>query len=120
MKDKRYKGRTNGERYEHRAIAAKALGRSLRGTEEVHHVDGRLNNDNLVICPDHAYHMLLHIRQRAFDACGNYNCRKCSICKQWDDPSNLRIYNKNTGSNLVSIVHRACNALRAKRLRRGA
>lgn len=53
---------------EHLLVAERALGRLLRGSEEVHHVDrNRANNDpgNLVICPDRAYHMLLHRRERA-------------------------------------------------------
>jgi hypothetical protein len=53
--------------YEHFLVAEKALGRFLKHPEEVHHVDGNPANNtpsNLVVCPNRAYHMLLHRRQR--------------------------------------------------------
>lgn len=51
----------------HRYEAEQALGKKLPKNACVHHVDGnRLNNNhsNLVICPSHAYHTLLHSRAR--------------------------------------------------------
>jgi hypothetical protein len=112
-------------RYEHQHIAKKALGRRLKSPEEVHHIDkDQSNNDpaNLVICPDHTYHMLLHIRQDAFEACGNYDYRKCEICKQYDDLKNLKVYKRTTGTstNLVRIVHTACNRRYAYSYRNGS
>jgi hypothetical protein len=52
-----------GRVYEHILVAEKALGHYLPGSAEIHHLnfdrsDNR--NANLVICQDHAYHMLLH------------------------------------------------------------
>lgn len=74
---------SNG-RLEHVQIAEQALGRKLRGVEEVHHVDGdSLNNrrSNLVICQDRAYHSLLHVRTRVVKAGGNPNTQKiCNAC----------------------------------------
>lgn len=89
---------------EHILIAEKALGRKLPEGVEIHHVDGNgFNNspNNLVICPDSAYHNLLHQRQRAFDACGNYNWRKCPYCKQYDDPANLVFHKGNQPAHLT-------------------
>lgn len=76
-------------------IAERVLGKPLPTGAEVHHVDENPKNnrnDNLVICPDHSYHRLLHRRTNALNACGNADWRKCNYCKQWDDPANLRIY----------------------------
>lgn len=79
----------------HRVIAEKVLGKKLPAGAEVHHWDGnRKNNDhaNLVICPSNEYHVLMHSRQAALAACGDANKRRCTICKQWDDPANLKQY----------------------------
>jgi|SRR5882672_879916 len=64
---------------------------SLEGVV-LHYVDGNNSNrvpENVVVCPDHAYHSLLVQRTRAYEACGNADWIKCNICKQYDDPKNL-------------------------------
>lgn len=92
----------------HRVVAERALGRPLRRPEEVHHVDAnKLNNDgpNLVICPDRAYHMLLHRRTRALDACGHAGWLKCGYCKRYDAPENIW-----GGHKGVTPRHAVCSA----------
>lgn len=89
----------------HRKIVEDILGKKLPNGAVVHHVDhDRLNNSpsNLVVCPNAAYHNLLHIRERALKASGNPNYRKCNYCKKWDDPKNLTIGTSNA-------YHRLCN-----------
>ena len=91
--------------HEHILIAEKVLSRRLKNKEQVHHVDENgLNNkpSNLVICPDAAYHRLLHRRQAAMNACGNPSYRKCVHCKKWDDPERMYIGSSN--------FHRECHA----------
>ena len=86
-------GKNNVYKFAHVFAAEKVLGRNLRGTEEVHHVNGDRSynkNSNLVICPDRAYHMLLHVRARALDECGNAGYKKCIYCHQYDSPENQR------------------------------
>ena len=92
----------------HIHIAEKALGRPIPKGARVHHADeNKLNNDpsNLVICPDHSYHMLLHKRIRAMQATGDPNMRKCVICKEWDQPENL-VY----APSVYSGKHKRCDA----------
>jgi hypothetical protein len=88
--DVRYDGRRT---YEHIAVAERALGKRLPEQAVVHHVN-EIKKDNrpgnLVVCPDEAYHRLLHTRMDARDACGNPNWRKCWHCQKYDDPSMLR------------------------------
>jgi len=61
----------NGERvYEHIHLAEKALGKKLPAKAIVHHMNEKAGDNhtpfNLVICPDQAYHKLLHKRAREY------------------------------------------------------
>ncbi len=98
-----YRGMGGGEPYHRMTIngvrkrthiwmAERALGRVIKRPLCVHH----MNEDHkssapvgLVICPDQGYHMLLHVRQRALDACGNANWLPCLFCKTYDAPENM-------------------------------
>lgn len=97
--------RANGNSvFEHVLVAERALGKFLPDRAVVHHHDGiRSHNTgaNLVICEDAAYHNLIHARQRAFEACGNPDWRRCNMCHQWDDPENMFVGNQVTR-------HRSC------------
>lgn len=70
----------------HMLIAESVLGYYPPKGVEVHHVDGNTRNNeksNLVICQDHAYHMLLHHRARVLAAGGDPNTdHVCGMCKQ--------------------------------------
>lgn len=79
----------------HVLIAERALGHRLPEGAQVHHVDEDRSNDaneNLVICPNAAYHQLLHKRTRAYNACGHADLVKCSVCQQYDKPERLTQY----------------------------
>lgn len=79
----RYKER--GGKKEHVFIAEQAIGHALPARAEVHHVDGDTHNNrpgNLVVCQDHRYHMLLHVRAKVIRAGGDPNRdRYCSDCQ---------------------------------------
>lgn len=97
--------------YEHILVAEHALGRFLPPKAVVHHVNGDTGdnaNTNLVICQDNTYHLLLHKRQRAYEASGHVDWRLCQYCKSYDDPANMYDHPTRT-----SAYHRAC--LRAAR-----
>lgn len=86
--------RVNGLGYVriHILVAEKAVGHFLAPPIVIHHLDenpANNANNNLVICPDSAYHNLLHQRLRAKKECGNPNWRKCNYCKKYDSPSNM-------------------------------
>lgn len=104
-------------RSQHVEIAEAALGRPLPPGAEIHHLNGIKDDnrpENLVVCPDHAYHFLLHARQRAMDACGNPNFRRCEICGEWDDPTDMYQRKSKSGQ-----WHRACgNKARVMRKQR--
>ena len=94
----------------HVAIVERILGKRLPANAVVHHADRNpLNNDpqNLVVCPNHTYHVLLHQRMDAWDACRKADWRKCWICKKYDDPSNLVIQTKKF--DYKTHYHRECN-----------
>ena len=94
----------NGYVFEHILMAEQALGKPLPKGAEIHHHGARDNNSQIVICQDHAYHMLLHRRMRALKACDHANWRKCAFCKQHDKPENLYI-----SPNDGLVFHRTCH-----------
>lgn len=105
----------NGVRkFDHVRIAENVLGKPLPKNAVVHHVneiktDNR--NENLVICPDKAYHNLIHARTDAINATGNPDSRKCKFCKNYDLLENLSIY-KSGNTNQYS--HAKCGNLYRK------
>ena len=104
----------------HKIIAERVLGRPLPKEACVHHIDGNglhNTNSNLVICPNQAYHALLHRRQRALDACGHAGWYKCVFCKQWDEPKNMNLYIPKDQTS-PRANHRECQAEYYARRRR--
>jgi len=97
-----------------RVLAEKAIGKPLPEKVQVHHFseDPRDNrNENLVVCENQAYHILLHRRKRAHEASGRAHWRRCVFCKEWDDPKNLYI-------NKGKVYHRTCRNKRLREQRR--
>ncbi len=105
--------RKNGvDHREHVEIVERILGMKLPSQAEIHHVNGDPSDnrvENLVVCEDRAYHMLLHQRMRARDACGNPNWRRCAFCKQYSDLKLMKFLN--TGM----AYHPSCRSQYRKR-----
>ena len=100
----------------HTFIAEKVLGRKLKKTETIHHIDeDRSNNknSNLVIC-ERSLHPLIHKRLNALKETGNVHSKICRYCHKYDDPNSMYVYPK-TGR----AFHRECQNKykRSKRLR---
>lgn len=84
------------KKFEHVIIAEDVLGKTLPKGAVVHHINGNRSdnrNENLVICPDRAYHNLLHARIDADNATGDPGSRKCRYCKRHDKKENLTLIN---------------------------
>jgi predicted NUDIX family phosphoesterase len=101
----------DGNKLAHVVVAERALGKELPLGAQVHHFNGVRSdnrNDNLVICQDAAYHALLHMRQKAMEACGDPSKRKCGYCKVWDEPEKMTCRrSKKQGDE---YRHRECHA----------
>jgi hypothetical protein len=105
------KNNKNGRIQEHIYVAERVLGKPLPAGSVVHHIDGNRSNnipENLIICENQIYHMLLHRRERALHECGHSGWRKCRYCCKYDDISNMKLY-KN-GKWWENYVHSKCNA----------
>ena len=106
-----------GSKLQHVVVAEKALGKPIPKGVEVHHVNGNRKDNsgaNLVLCPDRAYHVLLHMRQKALEACGDASKRRCTYCKQWDDVNSMTIRKSKLQGD--EYRHKACHtAYEAKR-----
>jgi HNH endonuclease len=91
---------------EHILVVERAMGKYLRLGAPVHHVDEDKTNNaptNLVACDSEQYHRLLHQRKRAYDACGDPNAQRCSVCGTYGDQPSF-----------VGGRHRECNARQAR------
>lgn len=103
----------NERKGEHVWIAESALGKPLTKGVEVHHFNEDKSDNspgNLVVCPDHAYHALLHLRSDALKASGNADYRRCTFCKEWDAPKNLTFASSGTRNKSPKIYHASCRS----------
>ena len=108
-----FKTKNRKTSYLHIEAAEAALGKPLPKGAEVHHINGDPSdnrNENLVICKDHKYHSLLHMRTEALEITGNANLRLCCVCQIYDNPARMR----SSGSR---VYHAKCMAFRSKRRR---
>jgi len=101
---------------EHILVAEGIIGKHLSAKTVIHHVDGNRQNNspnNLVICEDNNYHLLLHQRMNAFKFGGDKNMRKCIHCKKYDHPANLTICGN-------TVYHKSCEKAHGFDRRRAA
>jgi hypothetical protein len=100
----------------HVVIAEYVLGRELKNGEEVHHIDGNKRNNcknNLVICENRSYHLLLHYRQDALNATGDPNSKRCGICKEWGSAHQLSQIHRG-GVPKTWFYHKECAKIRSR------
>ena len=99
----------------HRAQVERILGRELPPEVVIHHWDndGENNtNSNLLVCPNESYHKIVHRRMNALEATGDANALKCTFCKQWDNPANIKV-------TKACSYHKSClNLYAAERYKR--
>lgn len=104
----KFRRRSPGDQaLEHTLVVERILGGRLPERAVIHHVnhDGHDNRpENLVVCPDHAYHAMLHRRERALDACGHADWRFCTFCKAYSPPAQVTV------SKYGQVYHKACKA----------
>lgn len=86
-----------------REKVSELLGHLLRGSADIH-----FHNDSTVVCEDRTYHKLLHQCTDALKVCGHANWRKCQICKEYDDPSNLNIKKRYKSVTATRVYHESC------------
>ena len=106
-----YKNGSGGKR-KHVNVAEAVLGRPMPDGAIVHHIDGnRRNNEkwNLAIFPSENYHQLIHLRQRALEASGNPEYRKCPFCKSWGNPKEMIVVGDVPKRN-KRYCHRKCKS----------
>jgi len=104
----------NGYAKSHILIAEKIIGKELPKKSVIHHPFGeKQNNKILVICENQGYHLLLHLREKAYTACGNASWRRCWVCKKYDTPANLYIRGSHSH-------HTSCHSNYYKKKREGA
>lgn len=77
--------RFGSKKHLHRWIVERVLGRKLKSTEIVHHINyNKLDNrrQNLLVCPNQAYHKLIHARTDMINSNINPNIYHfCSSCR---------------------------------------
>jgi hypothetical protein len=109
----RIAGKGGVRQLEHIAMAEKALGKPLPAGAHVHHVNGKPGDNhtpwNLVVCPDAAYHKLLHVRTAALDACGHADWRRCRFCGRYAPTENLRCKPAPRGYTTQTWEHVECS-----------
>lgn len=101
----------SGMVFEHILVVELAMGKQLRRSASVHHVNERKDdndNRNLVACDSNGYHLFLHMRQNALDACGHAGWRQCSHCSKYDDPSLLLPHSRY--GKISPLEHPACRS----------
>ena len=100
------RAQSNGYVREHILISEAAIGRPLPDSAQVHHYGHVSDNSKIIICENQEYHYLLHLRERAIEACGNPDFRKCKFCHEYDDIKNMYVnQSKHHGWN---VYHREC------------
>ena len=104
--------RPDGSIYAHVFVMSEILGRPLKEGEVVHHEDEDTRNNtpgNLMLFESQAEHLLYHAKARALEACGDASFMKCCHCKEYDNPSNMKV-----SKTAYAAYHIECKAKYSK------
>ena len=111
--------RKNGTVLEHIVICSAVLGKPLPLKAIIHHWDKNNSNNksfNLLICQDQSFHMVIHMRQKAYEQSGHADYRYCNTCEKWHSTKDM-CKNRNASlgyGHICKVCHRDAERIRRK------
>lgn len=100
----------------HKYVVEKTIGRELKQHEVIHHINYDKTDNrrcNLLLCPNQAYHKLVHARTDAINSGVDLNIQhKCSSCKEVKTKDSFNI--SKTRWNGLNEYCKVCRSIKGK------